>query len=56
MFEQTFVDGVGGTRRPYTIMVSMIVQLVMLTVIIIIPLIYFEALPEIGRASCRERV
>ena len=45
MFEQTFVDGVGKTRKPYTILLSFAVQLVAVFIIVIIPLIYFDALP-----------
>ncbi len=45
MFEQTFVDGVGRTKRPYTILLSLAIQVVMIGVLVIIPLIYFDALP-----------
>ncbi len=45
MFEQTFVDGVGKTKSPYTILVTAVVELVVLAIIVIIPLIYFDALP-----------
>ncbi len=45
MFEQTFVDGVGKTKSPYTILVTAVVELVVLGIIVIIPLIYFDALP-----------
>ena len=46
MFEQTFVDGVAKTRRPYTILLSFAIQIVFITVLVIIPMIYFEALPS----------
>jgi len=45
MFEQTFVDGVGKTKKPYTIFISFIIQACLVGVMIIIPLIYYEALP-----------
>src|ERR1700761_7454620 len=46
MFEQTFVDGVGKTKRPYTILLSFALQLGLIAIAVIIPLIYFEALPQ----------
>src|SRR6185436_12232526 len=46
MFEQTFIDGVGKTNRTWTVMVSFIGQLLMLGVAILIPMIYFDALPR----------
>src|SRR5580658_3486018 len=51
MFEQTFVDGVGTTKRPYTILVSFLIQLAALAIIVIIPLIYFDALPNAQLAT-----
>ena len=45
MFEQTFIDGQGQTSRPYTILLSLAIQTVAITVLVIIPLIYFDALP-----------
>jgi protein TonB len=44
MFEQTFVDGVGKTRRPYTILLSFAVQIVAIGVLVIIPLIFYDTL------------
>src|SRR6185436_2602122 len=46
MFEQTFIDGVGKTNRTWTVMVSFIGQLLLLGVAILIPMIYFDALPR----------
>lgn len=46
MFEQTFVDGVGKTHRTWTVLVSFIGQLALLGVLILIPMIYFDALPR----------
>ena len=45
MFEQTFVDGVGQTKRPVTIILSFAIQIVAIGVLVIIPLIYYDALP-----------
>ena len=46
MFEQTFVDGVGKTHRTWTVLVSFLGQLALLGVLILIPMIYFDALPR----------
>src|ERR1017187_8233147 len=45
MFEQTFVDG-GKTRKTWTVLVSFIAQMVVLAIAILIPMIYFDALPK----------
>jgi protein TonB len=44
MFEQTFVDGVGKTKRPYTILLSFGIQLALIGVLVIIPLIFSDTL------------
>ena len=46
MFEQTFVDGVGKTHKPWTVVVSFLTQLVGITAAIIIPLLFTDALPK----------
>ena len=46
MFEQTFVEGVGKTNRAWTVMVSFIGQIALIGVAILIPMIYFDALPR----------
>jgi protein TonB len=46
MFEQTFVDGVGKTNKTWTVLVSFIGQMVLLGIAILIPMIYFDALPR----------
>jgi len=46
MFEQTFVDGVGKTHKPLTVVVSFLTQLVGITAAIIIPLLFTDALPK----------
>lgn len=45
MFEQTFVDGVGKTNKSWTVVVSFVGQIVLITVAVILPLIYTEVLP-----------
>jgi periplasmic protein TonB len=45
MFEQTFVDG-GKTRKTWTVLVSFIGQILVIVVAILIPMIYFDALPK----------
>ena len=46
MFEQTFVEGVGKTNKAWTVLVSFLAQIVLIGVAIIIPMIYFDALPK----------
>jgi protein TonB len=45
MFEQTFVDG-GNTRKPWTVLLSFIAQILVIVIAILIPMIYFDALPK----------
>src|SRR3989440_8978385 len=46
MFEQTFVDGVGKTHKPWTVVLSFLAQIVGITAAIIIPLIFTDSLPK----------
>jgi len=46
MFEQTFVEGVGKTNRGWTVIVSFLGQICFIGVAVIIPMIYFDALPK----------
>jgi protein TonB len=46
MFEQTFVDGVGKTHKPWTVLISFIGQMFVIAIAILIPMIYFDALPK----------
>jgi periplasmic protein TonB len=46
MFEQTFVEGVGKTHRTWTVLVSFIGQMIVIGVLILVPMIYFDALPK----------
>lgn len=44
MFAQTFVEG--KTKKTWTVMVAFIGQIVLLTVAVILPMIYFDVLPK----------
>jgi periplasmic protein TonB len=46
MFEQTFVEGQGKTNRAWTVLISFIGQIALVGVLILIPMIYFDALPR----------
>src|SRR5438552_9932097 len=46
MFEQTFVDGVGKTHKPWTVLLSFLAQIFAIVVAIIIPLLFTDALPK----------
>jgi protein TonB len=46
MFEQTFVDGVGKTHKSWTVLISFIGQMIVIAIAILIPMIYFDALPK----------
>jgi protein TonB len=46
MFEQSFVEDAGKTNKTWTVLVSFIGQLLLIGVAIIIPMIYFDALPK----------
>ncbi|HVN04655.1 MAG TPA: energy transducer TonB [Bryobacteraceae bacterium] len=46
MFEQTFVEGQGKTNRTWTVLVSFVGQMIVLAIAILIPMIYFDALPK----------
>ena len=45
MFQQTFVEGVGKTNKSWTVIVSAILQSILLVIAVIVPMIYFDALP-----------
>ena len=46
MFDQTFVDGVGKTNKSWTVTLSFALEFVAVGVMILIPLIWTEALPK----------
>jgi protein TonB len=51
MFEQTFVDGVGKTNKPWTVMLSFVAQIILIVVAVILPMIYFDVLPKATMTS-----
>jgi len=51
MFEQTFVEGGNATRKSTSVLVSFAIQIGLVIVAVIIPLIYYEALPKTTFAS-----
>lgn len=53
MFEEMVVSSPKGkkTNKPWTVMLSMIIQVTFLSVLILIPLIYTEALPKASLAT-----
>ncbi|MDQ2949434.1 MAG: energy transducer TonB, partial [Acidobacteriota bacterium] len=46
MFEQTFVDGNAKTRKPWTVLLTFVVQCLAIGVAVLIPLIYTDSLPR----------
>jgi periplasmic protein TonB len=46
MFEQTFIEGVGKTNRTWTVLLSFAGQIVVVAIAVLIPMIYFDALPK----------
>ena len=51
MFEQTFVDGEGRTNKPWTVVISTALQVTLVGIVLLIPLIYTEALPKTSLTS-----
>ena len=45
MFDQTFVDGVGKTNKGWTVIVSALIQMVVLAVLIVLPMVFYDVLP-----------
>jgi protein TonB len=46
MFEQSFVEGENATRKASSVFVSFLIQCVLVTIAVLIPLIYTESLPR----------
>jgi len=46
MFEQTFVNAGGKTNKTWTVVVSFLAQIMVIVVFILVPMIYFDALPK----------
>jgi len=51
MFDQTFVDGVGKTNKPWTVILSTAGQVLLVGIALLVPLIYTEALPKTSLTS-----
>jgi periplasmic protein TonB len=50
MFEQTFVRE-GQTKKPVTVMLAVVIQIVVITVLAIVPMIWFDVLPAAQLSS-----
>lgn len=46
MFEQSFVEGVGKTHKGWAVVLSFLAQCLGMGILILIPLIYYDALPK----------
>ncbi len=46
MFDQTFVDGRQKTNKPFTVLLSILLQAAAVCLLILIPLVYTQALPN----------
>ncbi len=46
MFDQTFVDGTGKTKKPWTVAFAFVLETIAICVIIVIPLIFTDVLPK----------
>jgi len=46
MFEQSFVGGENATRKASSVFISFLIQVGLCTVAVLIPMIYYEALPK----------
>jgi protein TonB len=51
MFDQTFVDGVGKTNKSWTVTLSFAMEFLAIGVMILVPLIWTEALPKASLTS-----
>jgi protein TonB len=51
MFEQTFVEGVGKTKKSWTVMGAFIGEIIFVGIAVIIPMIYFDVLPKAQMTS-----
>src|SRR5947208_8610838 len=51
MFEQTFVDGTGKTKKSWTVTIAFSLEIAAICIAILIPLIYTEALPKTQLAA-----
>ncbi len=46
MFNQTFIDATEKTKKPFTVLLSLLMQLLAISLLILIPLVYTQALPS----------
>ena len=46
MFEQSLLDTKGKTNKPWTIVVSFLIQCSLIGIAVLIPLIYYDAFPR----------
>ncbi len=46
MFEQSFVEGTGKTNKTWTVLISFTGQIILIGIAVLIPMIYFDALPK----------
>ena len=57
MFEDMVLSGdTKRTNKPWTVVLSMVVQAVLVGILILIPLIYTEALPKTMMATSRSPI
>jgi len=46
MFEQVFVEGEGKTNKSWTVLASFVIQSLLIGIAVLIPLVYYDALPR----------
>jgi len=46
MFDQTFVDGTGKTKKPWTVAFAFSIEILAIAIAVLIPLIYTDTLPR----------
>src|SRR6185437_6572942 len=46
MFDQTFVNGSYKARKPLTVLLSLLLQVIAICLLVLIPLVYTQALPS----------
>ena len=51
MFEQSFIDEKNGTRKASSVLISFVVQMALLTVLVILPMIYYESISGAALSS-----
>lgn len=51
MFNQTFVNGAGKTKKPLSLFLSLVIEISAICVLILMPLVYTQALPSAALKS-----